>query len=86
MLHDHVSAAKKAAFIHVDYVQAGYTRRLDKDCYVDFDRIFAVSDETAGVFAGVYPECQQKLSVFHNLIDTEAIRQKALFTRRKVHA
>ena len=28
-----VSAAKKAAFIHVDYVQAGYTRRLDKDCY-----------------------------------------------------
>ena len=46
--------------------------------YVDFDRIFAVSDETAGVFAGVYPECQQKLSVFHNLIDTEAIRQKAL--------
>lgn len=46
-VHDHVSAAKKAAFIHVDYVQAGYTRRLDKDCYMDFDRIFAVSDETA---------------------------------------
>ena len=82
-VHDHVSAAKKAAFIHVDYVQAGYTRRLDKDCYVDFNRIFAVSDETAGVFAGVYPECQQKLSVFHNLIDTEAIRQKALLPAEK---
>ena len=50
---------------------------------MDFDRIFAVSDETAGVFAGVYPECQQKLSVFHNLIDTEAIRQKALLPAEK---
>ena len=43
----------------------------------------AVSNETAGVFAGVYPECQQKLSVFHNLIDTEAIRQKALSPAEK---
>lgn len=34
-------------------------------------------------FAGVYPECQQKLSVFHNLIDTEAIRQKALSPAEK---
>lgn len=50
---------------------------------MDFDRIFAVSNETAGVFAGVYPECQQKLSVFHNLIDTEAIRQKALSPAEK---
>lgn len=50
---------------------------------MDFDRIFAVSNETAGVFAGVYPECQQKLSVFHNLIDTETIRQKALLPAEK---
>ena len=30
---DQVKAAKKVAFIHTDYRQAGYTRELDKGCY-----------------------------------------------------
>ena len=44
-VHDYVEAKKKAAFIHVDYERAGYSRSLDKDCYRGFDRIFTVSDE-----------------------------------------
>ena len=31
---DHVKAKKKAAFIHIDYKKAGYTRELDRDCYL----------------------------------------------------
>ena len=74
---DYVSADKKAAFIHVDYVQAGYNRSLDRDCYVKMDRIFAVSDEVKESFLSVYPECEERTGVFHNLLDQERIREQA---------
>lgn len=44
-VHDHVKARKKFTFLHVDYKYAGYSRGLDRDCYLDFDRIFTVSGE-----------------------------------------
>lgn len=76
-VHDHVQAKKKAAFIHVDYQKAGYTRAVDQDCYADFDRIFPVSDEVKEAFLAVYPECGQSIQVFHNLINKESILKKA---------
>jgi len=76
---DHVKAAKKAGFIHVDYGRAGYTRALDKDCYLSYDRIFPISDEVKDTFLKVYPECGDRVSVFHNILDRERIlRQAAL--------
>ena len=74
---DYVRADKKVSFIHVDYVQAGYNRSLDRDCYVKMDRIFAVSDEVKDSFLSVYPECEDKTEVFHNLLDQERIREQA---------
>ena len=70
---DHVNADKKAAFIHVDYIQAGYNRQLDLDCYDQMDRIFAVSDEVKETFLKMYPEYRNKTEVFHNLIDRDRI-------------
>ncbi|MCR5634904.1 MAG: glycosyltransferase [Lachnospiraceae bacterium] len=75
---DHVKAAKKAAFVHVDYEKAGYTRQLDKDCYLKYDRIFTVSDEVRESFLKVYPEYSDNTIVFHNMIDPVGIREKAL--------
>ncbi len=75
---DHVKAAQKAAFVHVDYGMAGYSRRLDRDCYQAFQRIFAVSDETKQGFLKVYPELTDRTQVFHNLINQTLIREKAL--------
>lgn len=74
---DHVKARHKAAFVHVDYGRAGYNRALDRDCYLKYDRIFAVSDEVRTCFAQAYPECREKCFVFHNVLDTEEIRRKA---------
>ena len=74
---DHVQAVKKAAFIHVDYRKAGYTRLLDKDCYLKFDKVFGVSGEVVDVFKGIYPELCDRVEIFHNLIDAEAIKKKA---------
>ncbi len=74
---DHVQAKRKAAFIHIDYGSSGYTRTLDRDCYLRYDRIFPVSDEVREHFLLAYPECEAKTTVFHNLIDQERIREKA---------
>ena len=70
---DHVKARKKAAFVHVDYLQAGYSRKLDRDCYLRFDRIFAVSGEVKDVFLTVYPECAGRTEIFPVLTDRERI-------------
>ncbi len=74
---DHVQAAKKAGFIHVDYGQAGYTRALDQDCYLAYDRIFPVSDEVKDAFLKAYPECKEQVEVFHNILDRKRIILKA---------
>jgi glycosyltransferase involved in cell wall biosynthesis len=71
---DHVKARKKAAFVHIDYSRAGYTREMDKNCYEKMDRIFTVSEEVSGTFLAVYPELADRVCVFHNLIDWDRVR------------
>lgn len=74
---EHVKAKKKAAFIHVDYERAGYTRQLDQCCYTQFDRIFAVSEEVKRHFLRIYPECKPYTKVFHNFINQDEIIKKS---------
>lgn len=76
-VHDHVKAKKKVAFWHIDYRLSGYTRKLDLDCYSSFDKIFPVSEETMKSFLEVYPECEDRTRVFHNIVNQKKIRAKA---------
>ena len=74
---DYVKAKKKAAFVHIDYEKAGYTRELDLDCYEKFDRIFTVSDEVKEHFLRVYPKYENITSVFNNILNQERIKKMA---------
>lgn len=74
---DHVTARKKAGFIHIDYGKAGYTRELDCGCYEKFDRIFAVSGEVREHFLDTYPEYDKKTEIFYNMINPGRIRERA---------
>lgn len=74
---DWARARKKAAFIHIDYEKAGYTRELDRDCWRRFDRVFAVSPDAAEKFTAVYPEYRDRTAVFPNIVDQEEIRERA---------
>lgn len=73
----HVQAVQKAAFVHVDYGQAGYFRGLDQGCYDTFDRIFTVSEEVKEGFLRVYPEYWKKTDLFYNQMDQQEIRALA---------
>ncbi|MBR5220212.1 MAG: glycosyltransferase [Clostridia bacterium] len=75
---NHVKAKTKIAFVHVDYHLAGYDRFLDQNCYREIDHIFTVSDEVKSSFLNVYPECENRLSVFHNLLNKDRILDKSL--------
>ncbi len=70
---DHVKAKKKAAFFHVDYNMAGYTRALDKECYLKYDAVFPISNEVKDSFLQTYPECESITTVFNNLINKDRI-------------
>ena len=74
---EYVKAGKKVVFIHIDYESAGYTRELDQGCYVDYDKIYTVSDEVRSHFLAFYPEYEGKTDVFHNIINKEEILRKA---------
>ena len=74
---EHVRAKRKAAFIHIDYGRSGYTRRLDKDCYLKYDAIFPVGENVKQRFLEVYPECAGRTKIFPNVIDQTGIRRKA---------
>lgn len=75
-VNKYVNADKKAAFIHVNYVEAGYSRKLDKDVYTGFDRIFTVSGDVRESFISEYPECEDKTKIFENIIDKEYVLKK----------
>ncbi|MCC8137170.1 MAG: glycosyltransferase [Clostridiales bacterium] len=77
---DYVNARKKAAFVHTDYERAGYTRALDLDCYLLYDHIFTVSEEGKKGFLNVYPECESRTTVFHNILDVHEIHRLARVT------
>ena len=74
---DHVKADKKIAFVHIDYEHAGYTRRMDRACWEQYNRIFAVSEEVKEHFQTFYPEYAEKVRVFYNYIDQNSIRIRA---------
>ncbi len=74
---DHVKAKKKVAFFHTDYKMAGYSRSLDKNVYLEYDKIFPVSAEVKETLSKIYPECAERMVVFQNLINQDRIRQMA---------
>lgn len=72
---DHVQAAKKFSFIHIDYEKAGYNRKLDLDAYYKIDHVFSVSKEAGESFLRVYPYHKDKLHLFRNIIDIGRIQR-----------
>lgn len=76
-LSDKVKADRKIAFFHTDYLRSGYTPQLDQDAYEKIDRIFCVSEQGRDSFLTAYPQYRDKTEVFYNIIDRDAIMERA---------
>lgn len=74
---DYVRAKRKAAFIHIDYARAGYTREIDRACYLKYDHIFTVSQEGQESFLAAYPQLAGNISLFRNPVSRETLIEKS---------
>jgi glycosyltransferase involved in cell wall biosynthesis len=74
---EHVKARKKAAFVHIPFQIAGYSKELDGACYEYFDRIFPISESVKENFLAIFPEYADKTRLFHNFVNPKWMRQMA---------
>lgn len=74
---DHVSAEKKVAFLHTEFIDSGYCPALERSNYERADKIYCVSRSIRDHFAQVYPDLADRMEVFYNLLDCERILRNA---------
>jgi len=72
-----INAGKKIAFVHTDFLKAGYNISSEAKNYARFDRIFCVSAEATEQFSRAFPEFANKTSTFYNLISSTEINTMA---------
>jgi len=65
---DRVRARKKAAFIQVDYLGAGYVKAIDKRFYDKTDAIFVLTQQLKDNLLSVYPEYADKVGTFQHVM------------------
>lgn len=76
LLH-RVDARKKAAWVHAEPDRALGTRLLHRSLR-PLTKIFCVSETVKTSLGIMYPYLAERTEVFHNIVDAEQIRQKAL--------
>jgi glycosyltransferase involved in cell wall biosynthesis len=72
----YVESENKIAWVRCDYskyISRFCTGFTEANTYKKFNKIVCVSDYTASVFRGIYPELGGRTIAVHNIIDTEGI-------------
>ena len=72
-----ISAARKIAWIHPDYENAGFDPELDRKMLGTFDHIVLVSPDCKAAFDRIFPAYQSRSVVLENITNPLLIRQKA---------
>jgi len=73
----HVSAEKKIAFLHCDYLRSGANTQDNNEMYARFDRIAACSQGCADSFVAANPSFRKKVLVVPNCHRFDQIRKLA---------
>lgn len=75
---DKVQADRKVLWYHNGaYEQTGKQYELDKQYYVQFDYIVAVSNDCAKVLLDKFPTAKEKIVVLRNICDYDGVRESA---------
>jgi len=62
-------AKVKIAFVHTDFVHAGYVAKQEEKIYLNFDRIYCASGAAKESFVCLLPNLLEKTLVFYDLVD-----------------
>lgn len=74
---DSLKAGKKILWLHGDLENNAGDTELAMRYHNQYDQVFAVSRSAQDSFIQYHPEMRSQVSVFHNYIDAEDIRQKS---------
>lgn len=72
-----VKAKRKISWIHFDITTIGMDRNLSKKLYKKFDEIRIVSNDAKKKFISIFPEVENKVKVFYNVILKDEIMKLA---------
>ena len=72
-----VSAAKKIAWVNVNYEAAGFDRNCDQEIYGKYDYISCVSEQLSEKFREVFPEYAEKVVTIYDINSEKIIKSMA---------
>lgn len=72
-----VQAAKKIAFVHTDFTQAGYKARQEREIYSSFEQIVFASQAARRSFLAVLPEWEERTVILPNAVDIQQVLKLA---------
>ena len=72
-----VRANKKICWIHFDISQFGIDRKMVRQLYDQYERIFVVSETGKQIFDQTFPQFKDKTEVFHNVVSPIQIKELA---------
>lgn len=73
-----IKADKKVGWVHFDISKIGIDKKAIKKLYSQYSRIFVVSEQARGIFVRMFPEFEDKVKVFHNVVSPIQIMRQAL--------
>lgn len=77
ILANNINCKKKYAWIHPDYIEAGFDSEVDRESFRKMDGIVAVSEAGKDSLQKVFPELVGSIYSIQNLLDIDSIRRKA---------
>ena len=72
-----VQAKKKIGWIHFDISKIGVDRKMVRQLYGHYERIFVVSETSKAIFDQIFPQFKDKTEVFHNVVSSIQIKEQA---------
>lgn len=72
-----ITSARKLAWIHPDYEQAGFSKKIDREMISDVDGVVAVSQTGCKSLQRAFPNYSSKCHFIYNKLDISEIRAKS---------
>lgn len=72
-----VQAERKIAFIHTDFLKAGYSARQEREIYGCFEQIVFAAQAARRSFLAVLPEWEEKTAILPNIVDPQQVVELA---------
>lgn len=73
----HIKAKRKIAWIHINYKDARFDPKYDRDTMEQFDAIVLVSRDCKAAFDEAFPELAHKTCIIENILATEYVQDRA---------